>query len=424
MSSDQAVDSFVHELGMVLRHLYDPSRLRLSPLSQLFALDCQEEPGLALRRFLAHAIDALKPDSVVPLDTKAWRFYRILLFRHIEQFGQTETAANLSLSTRQLRRDEGLALRLLADYLWSHYDLEAKWKQLDYGHYQRDNGLHNQDVQTPSLEQELESLETSLWQEMAEADGFIQTAAKIASPLARDLAVGVSYSIQQNLPPLAVQPTAMRQSLLNALIAAIRSAPGGNVEIKAEMIRGEIHITISPFRHSSSLLPLSTNEEELLKVGQDLMRLSGGSFEIETGTCAKHPFTVRLIIPTVGQIPILAIDDNIDTLHLLQRCFQGSRYRFIGTRDPNHAIELADESDTQIILLDVMLPDVDGWELLGKLREHPKTRNIPIIVCTVLPQEQLALALGAAQFIRKPVGRKAILSALDRQLSLPQTESG
>jgi len=64
--------------------------------------------------------------------------------------------------------------------------------------------------------------------------------------------------------------------------------------------------------------------------------------------------------------------------------------------------------------LDVMLPGIDGWELLGQLREHPQTSCIPVVVCTILPQEPLALALGAAAFLRKPVSREALLSALDR----------
>ena len=63
-----------------------------------------------------------------------------------------------------------------------------------------------------------------------------------------------------------------------------------------------------------------------------------------------------------------------------------------------------------------MLPEIDGWELLGRLREHPRTGKTPIIVCSILPQEDLALALGAATLIRKPVSQSAFLLALDQQL--------
>jgi CheY-like chemotaxis protein len=71
----------------------------------------------------------------------------------------------------------------------------------------------------------------------------------------------------------------------------------------------------------------------------------------------------------------------------------------------------------RLIVLDVMLPDVDGWELLGRLRAHPGTQDVPVIVHTILPQEQLARALGADAFLRKPVGREALLALLDRTLA-------
>ena len=61
-----------------------------------------------------------------------------------------------------------------------------------------------------------------------------------------------------------------------------------------------------------------------------------------------------------------------------------------------------------------MLPDIDGWDMLGRLRAHPKTSDKPVVVCTIMPQEQLALALGAAAFLQKPVSRETLLAELDR----------
>jgi CheY-like chemotaxis protein len=68
----------------------------------------------------------------------------------------------------------------------------------------------------------------------------------------------------------------------------------------------------------------------------------------------------------------------------------------------------------QAILLDVMMPQVDGWKVLARLRQHPATEQIPVIVCTIMAQEELALALGAGGFLRKPVSRQDFLDALDR----------
>jgi PleD family two-component response regulator len=126
-------------------------------------------------------------------------------------------------------------------------------------------------------------------------------------------------------------------------------------------------------------------------------------------------FHTRLTLPALGQLPVLAIDDNAGTLHLLQRYTAGTRYRLIGAQDPERALSLAEEVAPQIIVLDVMMPHVDGWETLGRLRQHLLTSHVPVIVCTILAGEELAFSLGASDFVRKPVTRQAFLAALDRQ---------
>jgi CheY-like chemotaxis protein len=64
-----------------------------------------------------------------------------------------------------------------------------------------------------------------------------------------------------------------------------------------------------------------------------------------------------------------------------------------------------------------MLPDIDGWKLLTQLREHPATQAVPIIVCSVVRREKLALALGATMYVSKPVGYQQFVQALDQSLS-------
>jgi CheY-like chemotaxis protein len=114
---------------------------------------------------------------------------------------------------------------------------------------------------------------------------------------------------------------------------------------------------------------------------------------------------------------VLVIDDNADTLRLVERYLTGSRFTYAGARDPEQALALAERLSPAAVVLDVMLPGIDGWELLGRLRTHPKTAGVPIIVCTILPEEHLALSLGAAEFLRKPVSRRVLLAALQRQVA-------
>ena len=63
------------------------------------------------------------------------------------------------------------------------------------------------------------------------------------------------------------------------------------------------------------------------------------------------------------------------------------------------------------------MPHIDGWEMLGRVREYPPTSKIPVVVCTILAQRDLALLLGASDFLRKPFTRTDLLAALDRQIA-------
>jgi CheY-like chemotaxis protein len=134
-----------------------------------------------------------------------------------------------------------------------------------------------------------------------------------------------------------------------------------------------------------------------------------------THTIDQVSFDATVTLPELEQWPVLAIDDNADTLQLLERYTSGTRYRLVGTQDPERALALAEQILPQLIVLDVMMPQTDGWRVLSQLRQHPLTSSIPVIVCTILAQEALALSLGASAFVRKPVTRQEFLTALDRQ---------
>jgi PleD family two-component response regulator len=154
-----------------------------------------------------------------------------------------------------------------------------------------------------------------------------------------------------------------------------------------------------------------------LDLARRLAEVSGGSLEVRSGEDEIHPLIATLVLPAVEQVAVLFVDDNADTLQLYQRYLAGTRYPFLGARDPQQAMSLAEELSPSIIVLDLMLPGVDGWELLGRFRAHPRTQGVPIIVCSILEQRELAFLLGAAEFLVKPVSRDVLLAALDRQLA-------
>jgi CheY-like chemotaxis protein len=121
--------------------------------------------------------------------------------------------------------------------------------------------------------------------------------------------------------------------------------------------------------------------------------------------------------------PILLIDDHADTADLLQRYTEGTHYRLITCPNPMGALAVAEEQQPLLILLDVMMPRMDGWEVLTRLKQHEATAAIPVYVCTVLDQAELALSLGADGFLRKPLTRQALLEAATQRSLAAQPRS-
>jgi CheY-like chemotaxis protein len=407
---------FVEQIQQALGHLYDPSELRKSPLLELFGLAQEEHSASSLRRVLVAAIESRKPDSSVPPDSNAWRDYHTLYYRYVEQFLQSEIAADLGLSTRQLRRLEKGAMEALAGYLWNHYKVADK---LAGGEnppaLSRDGEPRPGNAMTPSRRQELDWLRNSDPTQPVDPARLVQTSLKLARRLIESANVRIESHLPATLPDLAVHLSPTQQALINVLTVAARRVPGGEIHLEAVALRREVHLHIRAAGQDGTAGTAGREDREQLEMARELVELSGGQLEFSPAEGKSFPLAVRMVLPSVEKISVLAVDDNPDTLYLLERYVAGTRYHLIGTRDPKQVLALARELSPQIIVLDVMLPETDGWELLERLREHPEVRNMPIVICTILPQEQFALTAGATDFIRKPVSRETFLSTLNRQ---------
>ncbi len=122
-------------------------------------------------------------------------------------------------------------------------------------------------------------------------------------------------------------------------------------------------------------------------------------------------FDVQL--PAGPERTVLVVDDNEDVLELFRRYLSPHHYHVVTAQTAEDALALARRLQPYAITLDLMLPDQDGWDMLQVLLNQPDTGHIPIIVCTVLKQKELALSLGATAFLEKPVSESALLSALE-----------
>jgi len=88
----------------------------------------------------------------------------------------------------------------------------------------------------------------------------------------------------------------------------------------------------------------------------------------------------------------------------------------VGATDGTKALRLAEELQPQMIVLDLMMPNQDGWEILRQINASPETRDIPVIICSVLDEREMALASGASDYLVKPVNQVDLLTVLRRWL--------
>lgn len=423
-AEEAARRAFILALRRALHHLYDIVELRRNPLCALFHLSGSNDAA-TLRQILEDGILALKPASGLSPTSDAWRTYRALYHRYVEQFDQASVAVNLGLSIRQMRRQEQLALQTLADWLIQRYRLDLK---LHFGHATPDdppvrrggiaaadrNSAAQADAPLDGVAQELTWAAQAFPSQRINLAEAVNAALRTVQPIADALDISLHSEMPDDLLPALAQAVSTRQILLNLLLTAIRSGDRV-VRIVGRHSAACVQLEISPIRRRTD------QDAERLAIVERLAVISGGRLEYQ-GTVQAQ--TACVTLPLAGQTTVLVVDDNADSLRLFERYLVNSPYRFAGARDPEQALTLAAQLRPQVIVLDVMLPGVDGWEILGRLREHPETCHIPVIICTILPQEELAATLGAAGFIRKPVTRDRLLLELDRQMGAAATIPG
>jgi CheY-like chemotaxis protein len=450
-------EEFILKLHQALLSLYDNAAMRKSPLAGWLGLESRPNPSLALQELIASEIRALKPGLSVPLDSNPQRLYKILQYRYIEQLGQKEAAGELLLSVRHLRRLEQQALREFAETLWRKYGLAPQESMQDAP------GEPANQSPAAATDRELAWARESLPDETIGPRALLDAVVHTLEPLLRSRRVRFTVQVEEGLPPLSGKVGLIRQALAGLLARVLERCPGGEIALQAGWAGEAVSITVTgtldcgaaepPVRETAPAGKAAPAElaapEELFEPGEltrALVQAFGGQLTItqtpsgattsSTGATASSTGAIasstgaaasstgaaiqaEILFPSARVAPVVMVDDNADALQLVERFLSGSRYGFVGTREPAQAIDLAAQIRPGAIVLDVMLPGIDGWELLGRLREHPATSRTPVVVCTFLDQEALALALGAAAFIQKPLTREGLLGVLDQVISRP-----
>ena len=285
-------------------------------------------------------------------------------------------------------------------------------------------------------------------------DDILSSALSTIQPLADIKGIHLA-----SLPPTHITLIAdagkLRQMLLNLLSNGIKFTPsGGSVSLAVRLEDSMLEISVTDtgiglthdelgllFQEFRQIDQGANRDQEGTGLGLALTRrlvtLHGGSVNVTSTKGVGSTFTLVLPLTPPGQSPaspplppllsdpslplILIVEDNPAASDLLAHHLLSGGFRVAFATTGPMALSQALALSPSAITLDIMLPEMDGWEVLKHLKADPLTASIPVIVVSVLDNQELAKALGALDFLVKPVERTSLLSALSRTApSLPR----
>lgn len=424
-------EAFAVQVRDALAHFRDRAYLQTHPLTRVLLagrLDGQE--GARLQRLLLATVEEMKPQDGSSSSLPESRRYRCLNLRYVRGLTHEHVAQLLSISYRQAHRDHHEALDALVGVLWSRCErlrdeddevgVESSRSDLPDLPYQAERADEPNHKVSPDLAV-ASPLESELLKfDLASGHGpaFLSAVLSAAINTISDLATSRGMRIRVLPVPegqtVTIGPNALRHALLGALSYVLESGDHGEMTLSVTADATGVALTVSAdTSRRGAVSPGPALEDARLRATRQILEMHGGTLEVSTGEARL----LCLRLPSHQPATVLVIDDDPDFVRLLQRFVRGHPYQLVQAGNGERALRLATASPPQLVLLDVLLPSQDGWEILRQLRRLDHTRDVPVVICSVLSDRALAQSLGATAFLSKPVTQRSLLDALERGLA-------
>ncbi len=386
-------EAFIGQVKDALEHLHDLAYLQQHPLTQSPALATGSSSTAAaqrLRAAIADAIEALSPRKGASFRYPHARVYNMLTLHYVDGLTIREAANELGVSTRQADRDLRQGEQSVAALLCDRLGQPAP---------------DAPDVsQTSSLRAEIALL--SVRMRPTDLPALLRRCQEAVKPLAteRDLRIAVEMPAEPLM--VSTDPLLAEQILLTVISRALSQAEPGVLRLAVESTadRATISLRFFPDPRAANSLIVDAVVTELA----EQLRWDVTQRDLEAGARC-----VAIQAALSGPL-VLVIDDNEGLVTLLQRYLTDQACRVVVATTGAEGLRLAQELKPAAVVLDIMMPDMHGWAVLQDLRARRQTAQIPVIICSVINNPDLARALGAALFLPKPVRQDDILAALAR----------
>jgi PAS domain S-box-containing protein len=254
---------------------------------------------------------------------------------------------------------------------------------------------------------------------------------------------------------LRTDMTKLKQSLINLLSNAAKFTKKGEVKLKVSRAADEDGVTRIRFSVSDSGIGMS--EEQIgrlfqaftqadsstsrhfggtglgLTITKHFCTMLGGTVAVVSAPGEGSTFTITLpdqagfSVPARGaetrsnvpglsgeSLTVLVVDDDPAVHDVLSATLSREGYNLLHASNGEEALALMRESPPDIVTLDVMMPNVDGWSVLGMMKSDPALHHIPVIMLTIVDDRNLGYSLGASEFMTKPIDRGRLIGLIER----------
>lgn len=284
---------------------------------------------------------------------------------------------------------------------------------------------------------------------------YIEDTYSIIRDMANKKQLKLILNVPKDLPNVYADPVKFKQIMYNLLSNAIKFTPSGSITTSVEFNGEEFIISVADtgigiekenfeivfdeFRQVDSSQSRQHEGTGLgLALTKKLVELHGGRIWVESeglGKGSKFSFTLPYKAADVKQrtsadttaskVPlmnkannngktILVVEDNPQAAQLMCIYLSDAGYKPVVVEDGDSVIEKAKELNPFAITLDIMLPKKDGWQVMQELKTTKETSHIPVIIVSIVDDQNLGFSMGAAGYLIKPIDKEQLINTLDK----------
>ena len=280
-------------------------------------------------------------------------------------------------------------------------------------------------------------------------------AVSTVQPLAMKNGNRLEVHVPEDLPTVEADRVKLKQALVNLLSNSCKFTQSGLVELSARTVQDtgrhwlqfDVRDTgigisdedqqriFSEFTQADSRSNRKYGGTGLgLSISRRFAQMMGGEITVASRVGQGSTFSLRLPLakaappepqpapsgqgqePKSAMRPILVIEDDPDSREIVARMLLDGGFTVLTTGDAASGLSLAASENPCLVVLDLFLPGLDGWDFLGRFRAEPNLSRIPVVMVSIEPDRKKALALGAVEVFRKPLHPAEFLAAVRKEV--------